>query len=116
MLTHQVLLAQTAGGSPSSLFIFIAGMFAIMYFLMIRPQQKQLKEHKALLANLKKGDRVVTQGGIIGRIFQVDDREVQLEVATNVKLRVLKTSVQTILKDPAESAKSDEAKAEKESK
>ena len=116
MLTHQVLLAQTAGGSPSSLFIFIAGMFAIMYFLMIRPQQKQLKEHKALLANLKKGDQVVTQGGIIGRIDQVLDREVRIEVANNVKLRVLKTSVQTVLKDPAEAPKADEAKTDKESK
>ena len=116
MLNHQVLLAQLGGGSPSSLFIFIAGMFAIMYFLMIRPQQKQLKEHKALLANLKKGDMVVTQGGIIGRVFLVADREVQIEVANNVKLRVLKTSVQTVLKDPAEPAKSDEAKADKESK
>jgi len=115
VFTHQVLLAQ-AGGSPSSLFIFIAGMFAIMYFLMIRPQQKQLKEHRALLANLKKGDMVVTQGGIIGRIFLVADREVQIEVANNVKLRVLKTSVQSILKDPTETSKSDEAKAEKESK
>ena len=116
MLTHQVLLAQ-ASGSPSSLFIFIAGMFAIMYFLMIRPQQKQLKEHRALLANLKKGDTVVTQGGIIGRIFLVADKEVQIEVANNVKLRVLKSSVQTVLKDPnAETPKSDESKAEKESK
>ena len=115
MLTHQVLLAQ-ASGSPSSLFIFIAGMFAIMYFLMIRPQQKQLKEHRALIAALKKGDMVVTQGGIIGRIFLVADKEVQIEVASNVKLRVLKTSVQTVLKDPAEPAKSDESKADKESK
>ena len=115
MFTHQVLLAQ-AGGSPSSLFIFIAGMFAIMYFLMIRPQQKQLKEHRALLAGLKKGDQVVTQGGIIGRIFLVADKEVQIEVASNVKLRVLKTSVQTVLKDPAETPKSDDAKTEKESK
>lgn len=116
VLNHQVLLAQLGGGSPSSLFIFIAGMFAIMYFLMIRPQQKQLKAHKALLANLKKGDTVVTQGGIIGRVFLVADREVQIEVATNVKLRVLKTSVQSVLKDPAEPAKSDEARADKESK
>jgi len=115
VLTHQVLLAQVAGGSPSSLFIFIAGMFAIMYFLMIRPQQKQLKEHRALLANLKKGDLVVTQGGIIGRIFLIADKEVQVEIANNVKIRILKTSVQTVLKDPAE-AKSDDAKAEKESK
>ena len=115
MFTHQVLLAQ-AGGSPSSLFIFIAGMFAIMYFLMIRPQQKQLKEHRALLAALKKGDLVVTQGGIIGRIFQVSEKEVQIEVANNVKLRVRKSSVTEVLKDPAEPAKSDEGKAEKESK
>jgi preprotein translocase subunit YajC len=115
VFTHQVLLAQ-AGGSPSSLFIFIAGMFAIMYFLMIRPQQKQLKAHRELLANLKKGDNVVTQGGIIGRIFSVSDKDVQIEVANNVKLRVLKTSVQTVLKDPAETSKSDEAKSEKESK
>ena len=115
MFTHQVLLAQ-ASGSPSSLFIFIAGMFAIMYFLMIRPQQKQLKEHRALLAGLKKGDMVVTQGGIIGRIFLVADKEVQLEIANNVKVRVLKTAVQTVLKDASETPKSDEAKAEKESK
>jgi len=116
VLTHQVLLAQAAGGSPQSLFIFIAGMFAIMYFLMIRPQQKQLKEHRALLANLKKGDNVVTQGGIIGRVYSVADKEVQIEVASNVKLRVLKTSVQTILKEPSEATKSDDGKAEKESK
>lgn len=116
MLTYPVLLAQTAGGSPSSLFIFIAGMFAIMYFLMIRPQQKQLKEHRALLANLKKGDVVVTQGGVIGKIDAVSDREVRIEVANNVKLRVLKTSVQSVLKDPAETPKADEAKTEKESK
>ena len=115
MFTHQVLLAQV-GGSPSSLFIFIAGMFAIMYFLMIRPQQKQIKAHKELLANLKKGDNVVTQGGIIGRIYSVSDKDVQLEVANNVKLRVLKSSVQTVLKDPTETAKADDAKSEKESK
>ena len=116
MLTHHVLLAQAAGGnSPTSLFVFIAGMFAIMYFVLIRPQQKQLKDHRALLANLKKGDTVVTQGGIIGRIFLIADREVQLEVANNVKLRVLKSAVQTVLKDSTEAAKAEEAK-EKESK
>ena len=115
MFTHQVLLAQ-AGGSPSSLFIFIAGMFAIMYFLMIRPQQKQLKAHRELLANLKKGDNVVTQGGIIGRIYSVSDKDVQIEVANNVKLRVLKSSVQSVLKDGSEASKSDEGKSEKESK
>lgn len=115
MLIDHVLLAQLAGGNSLSPFVLIAGMFAIMYFLMIRPQQKQLKEHKALLANLKKGDTVITQGGIIGKVFLVADREVQLEVANNVKLRVLKTSVQSVVKDPAEAPK-DESKVEKESK
>ena len=98
MLTDHLLLAQLAGGNSLSPFILIAGMFAIMYFLMIRPQQKQLKEHRALLSNLKKGDTVVTQGGIIGKIFLVAEREVQIEVANNVKLRVLKTSVQSVVK------------------
>ena len=116
MFTHQVLLAQVAGGSPSSLFIFIAGMFAIMYFLMIRPQQKQLKQHRSLLSSLKKGDTVVTQGGIIGKVFLVADREVQIEVARDVKLRVLKTAVQSVLKDSAEPAKAEEAKSDKEQK
>jgi preprotein translocase subunit YajC len=116
VLTDHVLLAQLGGGNSfSSPIILIAGMFAIMYFLMIRPQQKQLKEHKALLANLKKGDTVVTQGGIIGKVFLVMDREVQLEVANNVKLRVLKTAVQSVVKDSAEAPK-DESKTEKESK
>jgi len=86
-----------------------------MYFLMIRPQQKQLKEHRALLAALKKGDTVVTQGGIIGKVFLVSEREVQIEVASNVKLRVMKSSVQSVLKDPAEAPK-EESKSEKESK
>jgi preprotein translocase subunit YajC len=113
---HHVLLAQAAGGNPLSPFLLIAGMFAIMYFLMIRPQQKQLKEHRSLLANLKKGDTVVTQGGIIGKVFLVADKEVQIEVANNVKLRVLKTAVQSVVKDPSEATKADEAKSDKEQK
>ncbi|MFN0063975.1 MAG: preprotein translocase subunit YajC [Myxococcaceae bacterium] len=74
--------------------VFLVAIFAIMYFVMIRPQQKQLKAHRELLAGLKKGDEVVTQGGLIGRIFVVMDREVTLEVANGVKLRVLKSAVQ----------------------
>jgi preprotein translocase subunit YajC len=116
VLTSHVLLAQAVGGNPLSPFLLIAGMFAIMYFLMIRPQQKQLKQHRTLLSSLKKGDTVVTQGGIIGKVFLVTDREVQIEVARDVKLRVLKTSVQSILKDSAEPAKAEEAKSDKEQK
>ena len=72
---------------------FFVGLFAIMYFMMIRPQQKQLKTHRELIAGLKKGDEVVTQGGLIGRIHVVADREVTLEVANGTRIRVLKTSV-----------------------
>ena len=89
-----LILAQAAGGPGGMMnIIFIVGLFAIMYFVMIRPQQKQLKKHQELITSLKKGDEVVTQGGIIGRIQNVMEREVTLEVASGTRLRVLKSSV-----------------------
>lgn len=89
-----LILAQAAGGPGGAMqIVFILGLFAIMYFIMIRPQQKQLKAHRELVAGLSKGDEVITQGGLIGRIQLVSDREVTLEVASGVKIRVLKTSV-----------------------
>lgn len=71
-------------------------MFLIIYFLLIRPQQKQAKQHQQLLAGLKKGDEVVTQGGLVGRIHAVTDRIVTLEVARDVRVRVLKGQVSGI--------------------
>ena len=89
-----LILAQAPGGGQGMVQLaFIIGLFAIMYFIMIRPQQKQLKAHRELLSGLKKGDEVVTQGGILGRIQVVSDREVTLEIANGVRIRVLKTSV-----------------------
>lgn len=89
-----VILAQAAGGPGGMMnILLIVGMFAIMYFVMIRPQQNQLKKHQELVASLKKGDEVVTQGGMIGRIQNVLEREVLLEVANGTRIRVLKTSV-----------------------
>jgi preprotein translocase subunit YajC len=90
-----LILAQAQGAGPGGMvqIAFIIGLFAIMYFIMIRPQQKQLKAHRELLSGLKKGDEVITQGGMIGRIQVVADREVTLEVANGVRIRVLKTSV-----------------------
>lgn len=74
-------------------------MLAIMYFLMIRPQQKKMKEHQALLSNLKRGDEVVTTSGILGKIAEFDqnDTVVSLEVSKNVQLRVLKTQVNQVV-------------------
>ena len=107
-----VLLAQMGGAQGYTTFLFFGGMIAIMYFLMIRPQQKQLKEHRALLAGLRKGDSVVTQGGLIGKISEITEREVKLEVAQGVKIRILKSSVQSVTPN-AEAPKPEESKEEK---
>lgn len=113
-----LILAQAAGGGgPSGMvnILFIVALFAIMYFMMIRPQQKQLKAHRELLAGLKKGDEVLTQGGLIGRIQVISEREVTLEVSNGVRIRVLKTSVAGRYAAGAEApaAKTDEKKEEK---
>jgi preprotein translocase subunit YajC len=64
-----------------------------MYFVMIRPQQKQAKTHRELLTGLKKGDEVITQGGILGKIHLVSEQTVTLEIASGVRIRVLKRSI-----------------------
>jgi preprotein translocase subunit YajC len=85
--------AQGAGGAPEggALWSFVVPMVlmvAIFYFLLIRPQQKKSKEHKALLDNLKKGDRIITNGGIIGTIVNLDDQIVNLEIADKVRIEM----------------------------
>ncbi|WIG98175.1 preprotein translocase subunit YajC [Myxococcus sp. SDU36] len=88
-----LILAQAGGGNPLGTLGFLVILVGIMYFVMIRPQQKQLKEHRALLSALKKGDEVVTSGGILGKIHLVEERTVMLEVSSGVRLRVLKTAI-----------------------
>ena len=72
-------------------------MFAIFYFLLIRPQQKKAKAHREMLNNLKRGDSVVTTGGIYGKIYEVKDNYVMLEVGGDLKLKVDKSA---LVKDP----------------
>jgi preprotein translocase subunit YajC len=74
-------------------------MFAIFYFLLIRPQQKKAKEHKALLESMKKGDSVITAGGVHGKVTAVDNDLVTLEVANNVNIKITKSYIATIKKD-----------------
>lgn len=114
-MNSTLLLAQAgAGGSPTSTIIFFAAIFAIMYFLMIRPQQRQLKEHRALLSALKKGDDVVTQGGMLGKIYALTDKVVTLEIANGVRVRVLLSSIQSRNAPEAEVvARGEEKKEEK---
>lgn len=86
-------------------FIPLILIFAIMYFLLIRPQQTKLKQHKAMVEALRRGDQVVTQGGVIGKVSKVkDDGEIELEIAKDVKVRVVKSTIaQVITKtEPAE--------------
>ena len=93
-----VLLAQGAGAAaPGGGFIGSFGMMAVIlgifYFLLIRPQQKEAKEHSTLLAALQKGDRVVTASGLHGRVHEVRDDEVTLEVAEKMRVTVDKSAV-----------------------
>jgi len=75
-------------------FIPLILIFAIMYFLLIRPQQKKVKEHKAMVDALRRGDQVVTQGGLIGKVTKVkDDNEVEVELAEGVKVRVVRSTI-----------------------
>ena len=73
--------------------LMLAVMFGIFYFLLIRPQQKRAKEHQDLLRALKKGDRVVTNGGIFGTITGIDDRIAVIEISEKVRIKVLRTQI-----------------------
>ena len=79
-------------------FIPLILIFAIMYFLLIRPQQTKLKQHQAMVAALRRGDQVVTQGGMIGKVSKVkDDTEVEVEIADGVKVRVVRSTIAQVL-------------------
>jgi preprotein translocase subunit YajC len=86
-------------------FIPLILIFVIMYFLLIRPQQKKLKEHKAMVDALRRGDQVVTQGGLIGKVAKVkDDNEIEVELSEGVKVRVVRSTIAQVLSktEPAE--------------
>jgi len=87
------MMAQFQGMIP------LVFMFAIFYFLLIRPQQKKAKEHRALLESLKKGDLVVTAGGMHGKVSALDDQVVTLEIAPGVNVKVNKGFIASVKKD-----------------
>ena len=109
------LLAQALPNLPGGPIWIILGVFAIWYFLLIRPQQKQAREQREQLSALKKGDDVITQAGLFGKVHAVTDKIVTLEVANGVRIRVLKSSIQgkTALTDDGAPAKAEEKKEEK---
>jgi preprotein translocase subunit YajC len=92
--------AQAAGGDAGGLLSFapLVLIFAVFYFLLIRPQQKKMKAHKQMIANVRRNDRIVTGGGIIGKVTKVvDDNEIDVEIAPNVVVRVARGTVADVL-------------------
>ncbi|MGE0823585.1 MAG: preprotein translocase subunit YajC [Candidatus Binatia bacterium] len=87
------------GGGPGPLlqFLPLIMVMAIFYFLLIRPQQQKVKAHRTMVDNLKRNDRVMTNGGIYGRVTEVGEREVTLEIAPNVKIQVDRLHVETLV-------------------
>lgn len=101
--------AQAAGGAGGALTSFapLLLIFGIMYFLMIRPQQKKVKEHKAMVGALRRGDQIVTAGGLIGKVSKVkDETEVEVELAEGVKVRVVRSTITQVMSktEPAANA------------
>ncbi|HEX6638797.1 MAG TPA: preprotein translocase subunit YajC [Steroidobacteraceae bacterium] len=94
-------MAQTAGAAPAGAnampFIMMAVFVVIFYFLLIRPQQKKQKEHQAMLGKLAAGDEVITAGGILGRIIEVGDQFLTIEIADGVRIKVQRFQVTTIV-------------------
>ena len=95
-------LAQEAGNAagPGALgaFLPIILIFVVFYFLLIRPQQKKMKQHKEMLAAIRRGDRIVTGGGIVGNVTKViDDNEIQVEIAEGVRVRVHRGLISAVL-------------------
>ena len=94
------LAAAAAPGGGGAFFMQIAPLlfvFVIFYVLMIRPQQKRVKDHQAAIAAIKKGDEVITGGGIRGRVTKVSDDEAEVEIAQGVKVRVVKGTLSQVL-------------------
>ncbi|GAB4384284.1 preprotein translocase subunit YajC [Albidovulum sp.] len=103
--------AQAAGGGAAgglASFLPLILIFVIMYFLLIRPQQKKMKEHRAMVEALRRGDQVITQGGIIGKVSKVkDDGELEVEIADGVRVRVVRSTIAQVLSktEPANAPK-----------
>ena len=103
MTTTSLLAAAAAPSAASGLFtsgiVPMVLVFVIFYFLMIRPQQRRMKEHQAQIMAVKKGDRVVTGGGLIGKVTKVGDDEVEIELAQGIRVQAVKSTLTQVV-DP----------------
>ena len=85
------------GGSMVSTFVMFGAIFLIFYFMIIRPQQKRAKERAKLLSSIEKGDKVITSGGVHGTVAGVEEKTILLQVTENVKLKIERSAISTIL-------------------
>lgn len=95
--------AQAAGGGEPGMlgaFLPIILIFVVFWFLLIRPQQKKAKQHRAMVDALRRGDKVVTGGGLIGTVAKVQDNEVQIDLAENVRVKVIRHTIQEVVTKP----------------
>ncbi len=90
--------AAAGGGSAMMTFLPLILLFAVMYFLMIRPQQKKQKEHQAMLNAIQKGDRIQTNGGILGTVTGVDQSELTVEIAPQVRVKVSRGFIARVIR------------------
>jgi preprotein translocase subunit YajC len=98
-------------------FLPLVLIFVVFYFLLIRPQQKKAKDHKAMLDALRRGDRVVTGGGIIGTVARVDNpEEATVDIAEGVRVRVLRSTISSVLAKPDPAAARDAARQKEETR
>ncbi len=97
----QTAMASAAGSSGSAAFFVqilpLLFVFVIFYLLLIRPQQRRMKQHQATIAAVKKGDQVVTAGGVLGKVTKVSDEEVEVEIAQGIKVRIVKSTLSHVL-------------------
>lgn len=110
------ILAAAAGGpgflaGPMGQLLMLGMIFVVFYFLLIRPQQQRLKAHREMIANLRRGDVVVTGGGLIGKITRIADDEATIEIAENVRVKVLRSTISEVRAktEPAPAANDTEA-------
>ncbi len=109
----EAVYAQAAPGAfdlLNSLIIPTMLIIGIMYFLMIRPQQKRLKEHRDMIAAIRRGDSIVTGGGIVGKVTKVEDQELQVEIAEGVRIKILRGTISEV-RSKGEAAAGTKAKA-----
>lgn len=86
------------GGSLISTLIMFGAIFAIFYFMIIRPQQKRAKEREKLLANIEKGDKIITSGGVHATIVGLEEKTVLIEIAPNVKIKIERSAIGSVIK------------------